>query len=99
MAIENSIAGAILPNYALIDEYNLSIKGEVYLNIHHHLMALEGQKLEDIKEVWSHPMAILQCRKFFRKYPHIKLVEESDTAEVAKKNSGSTNKRDCCNCE
>ena len=85
MAIENSIAGAILPNYALLDEYNLSIEGEVYLNIHHHLMALSGQKFEDIKEVWSHPMAILQCRKFFRKYPNIKLVEEKDTAEVAKR--------------
>ena len=49
MAIENSIAGAILPNYALIDEYELSIEGEVYVNIHHHLMALEGQDLSDIK--------------------------------------------------
>jgi prephenate dehydratase len=85
MAIENSIAGAILPNYALLDEYNLSIEGEVYLNIHHHLMALDGQKFEDIKEVWSHPMAILQCRKFFRDYPNIKLIEEKDTAEVAKR--------------
>ncbi len=85
MAIENSIAGAILPNYALIDEYNLNIEGEVYLNIHHHLMALKGQKLEDIKEVWSHPMAILQCRKFFRNHPNIKLIEEKDTAEVAKR--------------
>ncbi len=85
MAIENSIAGAILPNYALIDEYNLSIEGEFYLNIHHHLMALKGQKLEDIKEVWSHPMALLQCRKFFRNHPNIKLIEETDTAEVAKR--------------
>ncbi|MCF6223437.1 MAG: prephenate dehydratase [Flavobacteriaceae bacterium] len=85
MAIENSIAGAILPNYALIDEYDLNIKGEVFLNIHHHLMALENQKLKDIKEVWSHPMAILQCRKFFRNHPNIKLVEEKDTAEVAKR--------------
>ena len=85
MAIENSIAGAILPNYSLIDEYNLSIEGEVYVNIHHHLMALEGQGLEDIKEVWSHPMALLQCRKFFRNRPEIKLIEEKDTAEVAKR--------------
>ena len=65
MAIENSIAGAILPNYALIDEYNLSIEGEVYISIHHHLMALKDQCLDVIKEVWSHPMALLQCRKFF----------------------------------
>ena len=85
MAIENSIAGAILPNYALIDEYNLSIEGEVYISIHHHLMALKDQRLDDIKEVWSHPMALLQCRKFFRDRPHIKLIEEKDTAEVAKR--------------
>ncbi len=85
MAIENSIAGAILPNYALIDEYDLSIEGEVYLNIHHHLMGLKGQNLQDIKEVWSHPMAILQCRKFFRNHPNIKLIEEKDTAEVAQR--------------
>jgi prephenate dehydratase len=85
MAIENSIAGAILSNYALIDEFDLSIEGEVYISIHHHLMALKGQTLEDIKEVWSHPMALLQCRKFFRDRPNIKLVEEKDTAEVAKR--------------
>ena len=85
MAIENSIAGAILPNYALIDEFDLSIEGEVYINIHHHLMALKGQSLDDIKEVWSHPMALLQCRKFFRNKPEIKLIEEKDTAEVAKR--------------
>ncbi len=85
MAIENSLAGSILPNYALIDEFDLSIQGEVHLPIHHHLMGLEGQSLDDIKEVWSHPMAILQCRKFFRNHRHIKLVEEADTAESAKK--------------
>ncbi len=84
MAIENSLAGSILPNYALIDEFDLSIQGEVHLPIHHHLMGLKGQSLADIKEVWSHPMAILQCRKFFRNHPHIKLVEETDTAESAK---------------
>ncbi len=83
MAIENSLAGSILPNYALIDEYNLQIQGEVHLPIHHHLMGLANQSLADIKEVWSHPMAILQCRKFFRNHPNIKLVEETDTAEVA----------------
>ena len=84
MAIENSLAGAILPNYALIDEFNLEITGEVHLPVHHHLMGLGDLKLEDIKEVWSHPMAILQCRKFFRQYPHIKLSEAADTADVAK---------------
>ena len=85
MALENTIAGSIIPNYALIDKYNLNIIGEEYLNIHHHLMGLKGQKIEDITEVWSHPMALLQCKEFFKKHPHIKLVEDVDTAEVAKR--------------
>tara|TARA_B110000259_G_scaffold84905_1_gene99053 strand:- start:1159 stop:1986 length:828 start_codon:yes stop_codon:yes gene_type:complete len=85
MAIENTIAGSIIPNYALIDANNLHIIGEEYLNIHHHLMALKGQSILDIKEVWSHPMALLQCKAFFKNYPHIKLVEDVDTAEVAKR--------------
>jgi len=85
MAIENTIAGSIIPNYALIDTNNLHIIGEKYLNIHHHLMALKGQDINNIKEVWSHPMALLQCKEFFKKYPHIKLVEDVDTAEVAKR--------------
>jgi prephenate dehydratase len=85
MAIENTIAGSIIPNYALIDANDLHISGEQYLNIHHHLMALQGQKIEDIKEVCSHPMALLQCKEFFKKHPHIKLVEDVDTAEVAKR--------------
>jgi prephenate dehydratase len=85
MAIENTIAGSIIPNHALIDVNNLHIIGEKYLNIHHHLMALKGQSISDIKEVWSHPMALLQCKEFFKKYTHIKLVEDVDTAEVAKR--------------
>ncbi len=84
MAIENSIAGAILPNYALLDQYNLNIEGEFYLDVHHNLMGLQGQSIDDINEVWSHPMAHLQCRNFFRDYPHIKLVEDTDTAGVAR---------------
>lgn len=85
MAIENSIAGPIIPNYALIDKNNLHIIGEHYLSIHQNLMALKGQKMEDIKEVHSHPMAILQCMDFLKKYPNIKLVEDKDTAETARR--------------
>ena len=85
IAIENSIAGSIIPNYALIDSNSLHITGEYYLEVEHHLMALNGQTIEDIKEVCSHPMALLQCQLFFEKYPHIKLVEDKDTAEVAKR--------------
>lgn len=89
MAIENSTAGSIIPNYALIDEYNINIVGEHYLEISHNLMALKGQSLDDIKEIHSHPMALLQCRDFLKENPSIKLVEEKDTASVAKKISNT----------
>lgn len=85
MAIENSIAGPIIPNYALIDKNNLHIIGEHYLNISQNLMTLKGQRIEDIKEVHSHPMAILQCMDFLKQYPNIKLVEDKDTAETARR--------------
>ncbi|MDE3743703.1 prephenate dehydratase [Maribacter polysaccharolyticus] len=84
MAIENSIAGSIIPNYALVNDKNLHIIGEYYLNINHNLMALEGQSIQEISEVRSHPMALLQCREFLKTYPHIKMVEDVDTAETAK---------------
>ncbi|WP_456436949.1 prephenate dehydratase [Psychroserpens sp.] len=85
VAIENSIAGSIIPNYALIDSHGLHIIGEHYLDIQHHLMALPNQTINDIKEVYSHPMALLQCKAFFKQYPHIKLIEDKDTAEVAQR--------------
>jgi len=85
MAIENSIAGSIIPNYALVNHNDLHIIGEYYLNIHHNLMVLKGQQISDISEVSSHPMALLQCKEYFKQYPHIKLVEDVDTAETAKR--------------
>ena len=85
MAIENTIAGSIIPNYALIDKYDLHISGEYYLNIHHQLMAMPNQRIEDITEVCSHPMALLQCKEFFKKHRHIKLIEDVDTSAVAKR--------------
>jgi len=85
MALENSIVGSIIPNYSLIDSHGLHIVGEHYLDIQHNLMALPNQTIQDIKEVYSHPMALLQCKEFFKKHPHIKLVEDKDTAEVAQR--------------
>jgi prephenate dehydratase len=84
MAIENSIAGSILQNYGLLQDSGLIVEGEIFLRVKQNLMALPGQKIEDLKEVHSHPMAINQCRSFFRKYPHIKLVEMEDTALSAR---------------
>lgn len=85
MAIENSIAGSLLPNYTLIRDFGFSVVGEVYLAIQLHLMALPGVKFEDIKTVTSHPIAIRQCIDFFYDYPHIKVVESNDTAACAKR--------------
>lgn len=85
MALENSIAGSIIPNYALIDKHQLHIVAEAYIRIEHQLMVLPGTRIEDIAEVASHPMALLQCKDFFATQPHIKLIEDDDTAEVAQR--------------
>jgi prephenate dehydratase len=84
MAIENMVAGSILPNYGLLRESNNKIIGEIYLRIIQNLVALPGQTIDQITEVYSHPMAILQCQKFFEEYPHIRLIESFDTALSAK---------------
>lgn len=84
MAIENSVAGSILPNYARLRDSRLSIAGEVYLRIEMNFMALPGQRIEDIREVHSHPIAILQSHKFFRDHPDILAVEADDTAYSAR---------------
>lgn len=84
MAIENSIAGSILQNYSLIRQSNLAITGELFLRIKQNLLAIKNQKVEDLTEVHSHPMAIAQCRPFFKKYPNIKLIETEDTALSAR---------------
>ncbi|HMK20420.1 MAG TPA: prephenate dehydratase [Chitinophagaceae bacterium] len=83
MAIENSIAGSILANYNLLQKSNLKIIGEIYLHIKQNLLVNPGVKLEDIREVHSHTMALQQCYDFLDKYKW-KLVESEDTALSAK---------------
>ena len=83
MAIENSLAGSIIPNYNLIINSSMHVNGEIYLRIKQNLVALPGVKIEELKEVYSHPMAILQCQNFFDKYPDIKVIESIDTAMSA----------------
>ncbi|HEY4149149.1 MAG TPA: prephenate dehydratase [Chitinophagaceae bacterium] len=83
MAIENSIAGSILPNYNLLQKSNLRVTGEIYLHISQNLLVNKGVKLEDIREVHSHPMAIQQCLEYLDKYDW-KLIETEDTALSAK---------------
>jgi prephenate dehydratase len=84
MAIENTLAGSLMNNYRLLHKSRLHIVDEVYLRIKQNLMVLPGVKIEDLQEVHSHPVAIDQCREFFRQYPHIRLVQIEDTALAAR---------------
>jgi prephenate dehydratase len=84
IAIENTLAGSLLPNYNLLRESNFSIIGEYKLRIKHNLCALLGEKIEDIREVYSHPMALMQCEDFLDQYPAMRLIESDDTALSAK---------------
>jgi len=84
MAIENTLAGSLMANYDLLQRSNLRITGEVYLRIRQNLMALPGVKIEDLREVYSHPIALMQVREFFKAWPQIKLVESADTALSAR---------------
>ncbi|MBM3445758.1 MAG: chorismate mutase [Bacteroidetes bacterium] len=83
MAIENSIAGSIMPNYNLLQKSTLFVAGEVYLQINQNLLVNPGVQLQDIKEVHSHPMALQQCLGYLTKFPW-KLIESDDTALSAK---------------
>jgi prephenate dehydratase len=84
MAIENSVAGSIAYNYDLVRQSKLKITGEIYLRIRQNLMTLPGVPVDQLTEVHSHYMAIAQSREFLRQYPHLKLIETSDTALSAR---------------
>lgn len=85
MAIENSIAGSLIPNYALLRDYRFPIVGEVYLHIKLHLMALPGVSLQDIKFIQSHPIALQQCNDYLEENPQFKVTEAEDTAASAQR--------------
>ncbi len=84
MAIENSLAGSILPNYNLLESQSLYIRGEVYVCIQQCLMALPGQSLNDMGAIRSHPMAIHQCSEFLEQHPYMRAIETFDTAGSAR---------------
>lgn len=83
VAIENTVAGSILPNYRSLQENYFNIIGETYMRIEQHLMVIPGTKIENINEIWSHPMALRQCQIFLNKHHQIKSVEKEDTAKSA----------------
>jgi prephenate dehydratase len=84
VAIENSIYGSLLENYDLLSKYDAKILGESYLKIRFDLLALQGVKLEDIKEVYSHSLAMVQCEEFLQKHPQMVRIETDDTAGSAR---------------
>ncbi len=84
MAIENTIAGSLLHNYELLRESGMAVVGEHKTHISHCICCMPGQKIEDLKEVHSHPVALAQCYKYLSKHPNLKMVEDEDTAGSAK---------------
>ncbi len=87
VAIENSLAGSLLPNYSLLKNSGLVVAGELYLRIEQHFMALPGQQIADIREVHSHPMAIIQCEEFLEplRKRGVKVIDSTDTALSAQR--------------
>lgn len=84
VAIENTIAGSLLQNHELLRQSNLSIIGELKMRISHVIAALPGQSIDELQEVNSHPMALMQCEQYIRRHPNLKIVEHLDTAGSAK---------------
>ncbi|MBF9255334.1 prephenate dehydratase [Pontibacter sp. 172403-2] len=84
MAIENAVAGSIHTNYTLLQQHDFSILEELWLPVDQNLMALPGQRLQDITMVCSHPVALLQCVTFLQQYPHMQLQQMTDTADSAR---------------
>ncbi|MCI9606797.1 MAG: prephenate dehydratase [Muribaculaceae bacterium] len=83
LAIENTIAGALLQNHELLRKSNLSIVGEHKMRISHVLAAIPGQNIDELTEVNSHPMALMQCEQYLSKHPNLRVVEKLDTAGSA----------------
>lgn len=83
VAIENTIAGSILSNHELLRQSNLAVVGEYKMRISHVIAALPGQTIDELGEVNSHPMALLQCEQYLRRHPNLKVIEKLDTAGSA----------------
>ena len=84
IAIENTIAGSLLHNYELLRESGTQIVGEHKLRISHSIMCLPDDNWDDLTEVNSHPVALMQCREFLKRHAGLKVVETDDTAGSAK---------------
>jgi len=83
-AIENTIAGSLLQNYELLRKSGQTIVGEQKLHIEHSLLCLPDEDWDDLREVNSHPVALMQCREFLSRHPQLRMVEVEDTAGAAR---------------
>ncbi len=84
MAIENTIAGSLLHNYELLRESGMTVVGEYKTHISHCICALPGQSLDELSEVHTHPVALMQCQHYLSRHQNLKMVEAEDTAGSAK---------------
>lgn len=84
MAIDNTIAGSILPNHELLRKSSVRVVGEYKMRISHVLCALSGQDIDSMSEVRSHAMALMQCEEFLLRHRNLRMVEYFDTAGAAR---------------
>jgi prephenate dehydratase len=84
LPIENSLHGSVAEHYDLLLHHDVAIVGELLLRIRHNVIAAPGVRLEDLRQVLSHPVALSQCRHWLRAHPHIAAVPFYDTAGSVK---------------
>ena len=96
LPIENSIVGEVRDSIDLINKRNIYIVGEVKHKIEHNLLGIKGSKIEDIKRVYSHEQALMQCSEFLGKYPEWEKVKMNNTALSAKYIGDTGNKENAC---
>ena len=96
LPIENSIVGEVRDSIDLINKRNIYIVGEVKHRIEHNLLGIKGSKIEDIKRVYSHEQALMQCSEFLGKYPEWEKIRMNNTALSAKYIGDTGNKENAC---
>ena len=96
LPIENSIVGEVRDSIDLINKRSIYIVGEVKHKIEHNLLGIKGSKIEDIKRVYSHEQALMQCSEFLGKYPEWEKVKMNNTALSAKYIGDTKNKENAC---
>jgi len=84
LPMENTLHGSVHENYDHLLDYDFPIIGETSIRIEHHLIAMPGTTLRNVRRVFSHPVALNQCRIFFAKHPRITPESFYDTAGSVK---------------